>query len=530
MSVSITVSGWGEKMAVSGWEDENRPMIDSTKFLDHIRADSQSTVPKPSRSRSGSYLTVSTIQNIGLPRTFTPRLNVPPARPLQGLVHVPQKLDPSRLEPGLKRTSSNCSWRADNTLPVELEDDIPSGAKQRPVSWAPTASERRHSLPKPLSIHALSTPLWSLETVRPLPEQDDMPTPQVTKKPRPKSYLALVTLERPKYADGTRTPTESTLSVPHKRSSSLFSLDRLLAVVSPKQPRCTSYSSIQSTLVGSPRHPVSLRTPGTPISSCESLVSDRKAFGSSNKTSSGRQPYVYPSYQPQPDLLYLLQLEKGGHRLPSMPNRIPCPREQKQARGYQLNKPSYRPVSKHSDATPNKKEKEKDVRPDAEEEHPKLLSPFIPYYKWSRSRAQHLLALSTVSPSSPPSPSNDIKLAYNLRTGKFRLEKRNIPTRNTSSTSLKDLSLLEHEEGQDRQGDNKSSALVSWFNDDMPPMLCDGRMVIVPLPKTSDRVLVHWRTFDGVSAHLKIKEVVFPNWVVMGISLGKFEEMFVECG
>ncbi|KAF8849364.1 hypothetical protein BDZ45DRAFT_237343 [Acephala macrosclerotiorum] len=532
MSFSMTVSDWGEKMAVSDWGDDKIPLIETTKSLGHIRANSGSTVPKPSRSRSDSYLTVSSVQHIGIPRTFTPRLNVPPAQPPQGLVHDSQTLD-SCLRPGLTRTSSNYSWRSDNTISAELENDSPAGAKQRPVSCPPPPPERRDSLPEPLSIHALSPPMWCPETVQPLP--DDTPTPEVRKKPRPKSYLSLVTPERPKYTKDSRHSAllvPSTLSTPHKRSSSLFSFDRLLASVSPKQPRCTSYSSMQSTLIRPPRHPESLKSPAssTPdFSSYDTPINDRKASSTSRKTSSSREPYVYPSYQPQPDPLYLSQLAKDGHGLPFMPNRIPCPREQNIARGYHLNKQPHRPSETSTKVTLNKKEKErKDKKLHGEEEQGKaaLLSPFIPYYEWTRSLPpSHPLSV-------PPSPtsscsSSDIKLVYNIRTNKFRLESQSTLVRNSSSITLKDLSLPEVAYEQE---ENKESQSIGFYND-MPPLLCDGRMVIVPLKDNVkvDRLVLHWRSFDGISTQLRVREVVFPNHVLMGVSLGKFEEMFVEC-
>ncbi|KUJ19287.1 uncharacterized protein LY89DRAFT_667265 [Mollisia scopiformis] len=106
----------------------------------------------------------------------------------------------------------------------------------------------------------------------------------------------------------------------------------------------------------------------------------------------------------------------------------------------------------------------------------------------------------------------DPTVIYNIRTKKFRAEKRSSLTKN----------------GNGEEVETTSQSLT--MSVDNPPLLCDGRMTIVQLPKSGDTVTVRWRNLDKFDHEVRLRErqVELPTWVLTGRRLRKIADMFVE--
>lgn len=104
----------------------------------------------------------------------------------------------------------------------------------------------------------------------------------------------------------------------------------------------------------------------------------------------------------------------------------------------------------------------------------------------------------------------DPAIVYNIRTKEFRATNR--------------AKLLHTEDEAGLIKGNRSLA----FEVDNPPLLCDGRMIIAPLPKYGGTVTIKWRNCAGSEVYLREREVSLPAWVLTLRSLGKIDDMFVE--
>jgi len=98
---------------------------------------------------------------------------------------------------------------------------------------------------------------------------------------------------------------------------------------------------------------------------------------------------------------------------------------------------------------------------------------------------------------------------YNICTNTFRKEKRSVLLPDETT-----LPLLEMQEN-------------------MPPLLVDGRMTIVEIPRWRRKMHIHWRSCDGKGTAVWRMEVRLPGWVwwernVGSMGRGLWREVFVE--
>ncbi|KAE8454326.1 hypothetical protein EG329_005251 [Mollisiaceae sp. DMI_Dod_QoI] len=415
-------------MAVADWEEINEkiPLIKRIQKIEpvsSIRADPRST------SRI-------------LQPSFSARLNVPRVCPLEGLVRIPPILSyRSHFEATSNRPFSPVSWPSENLL-AELEGCTPD-PKERSVSCPPISppTSRGRDLLTPCSSKNL--PLWSPETVYRLPDYTPRPAVRSKESKRANAPLIVVTAERPVYSKEQKTPLRlqpSTTSASHRTSKSRFSSTQISPFASCREPE-SPLSFQQSTPLRPPTEPKSPQTPSPPSCGRETPVHDRPA-------------HEYQSCQKQPDPSTLPGLDEDEHKNINRPHLLPrpliCPRLEKIARGYHLDKTTAPPFVTFSDTGHQKKEEEKREEDDTVKEPPKPSSPFLDYHDWFRDPLE-------LDPS--------IEVVYNLYTDQFRLEKRSVLMRNTYQTEKRDI--LEEEE-------EKGIQLVELLGDS-PPLLCDGR-------------------------------------------------------
>lgn len=124
----------------------------------------------------------------------------------------------------------------------------------------------------------------------------------------------------------------------------------------------------------------------------------------------------------------------------------------------------------------------------------------------------------TTSPADPAPASSSarssharspLELVYNIRTKAFRLERRKVLLPNDTGSAMMEMQV------------------------DMPPLLVDGRMIIVDVPRWSKSLMLFWRRLDGDGSKVLKREITLPTWVWMQrnlkTGLGR-REMFVESG
>ena len=109
---------------------------------------------------------------------------------------------------------------------------------------------------------------------------------------------------------------------------------------------------------------------------------------------------------------------------------------------------------------------------------------------------------------SPSVADDPIVLVYNIRTDKFR----------TAYQS----SLLTH--------DLKDAPLIE-VPGDMPPLLVDGKMQIIEIPKWRFKVDFLWQTNNGVRRKRKKRVATLPRWIWVDRNFrGKWTELWIERG
>ncbi len=125
-----------------------------------------------------------------------------------------------------------------------------------------------------------------------------------------------------------------------------------------------------------------------------------------------------------------------------------------------------------------------------------------------RSSTGHRDTLRPRSTPSPPPPRSPFELVYSIRTGKFSLERR--------------ARLFPRSQG--------FNAPMLEMQEDMPPLLVDGRMTLVNIPRWQKEMVIFWRSFDGKRTKVWKKTVKLPVWVRMARSFGKlgWTECFVR--
>jgi hypothetical protein len=134
------------------------------------------------------------------------------------------------------------------------------------------------------------------------------------------------------------------------------------------------------------------------------------------------------------------------------------------------------------------------------------------HFKAQAARAQALHARTRSIPESiEPHPDlltepDPVELVYNIRTGKFRTSYR-------SNLVPEDL----------------TTAFLVEIPANIPPLLVDGRMQIVEIPKWKFKVDFLWRSSDGRWTRIHERVVKLPRWVWIGRNFkGKWTELWIE--
>lgn len=240
-----------------------------------------------------------------------------------------------------------------------------------------------------------------------------------------------------------------------------------------------------TTVFDSSQRPISISSPSPPLSSRSDSpsppASDDSSTDSQNPTgpnSPFSEPtnYSYPSYQKQPCPLTLPE-ENDTPRL--VPTRI------KKGQQFGLDK---------SDTG-------------------SLNSRYPEDHDWASSDSR-----STGHMSALLEP--EFEAVYSLRTHKFRVEERNILMHETEGLA----------EGYLEAEEEESTVRLVQMQGHMPPLLIDGRMMIVPVPKSSRKMTIYWRSWDGDTTRVRETEVLLPGWLWWGrnTGMGKYSELFVE--
>ncbi|KAK0121709.1 hypothetical protein ONS95_009994 [Cadophora gregata] len=150
------------------------------------------------------------------------------------------------------------------------------------------------------------------------------------------------------------------------------------------------------------------------------------------------------------------------------------------------------------------------------------------YLKTARDRDQAIhgpLHPVTNLPCPPPSPnSQDLRLQRRFRA---------VPVEATSSSPLE----LVYDTRDKTFALERRSILLPGGNDtpmlemqeNLPPLLVDGRMTVVEVPRWSKHLRLFWRSFNGERSEVWRREVEFPLWVWMGRNFGdRWKECFVR--
>ncbi|KAG4438677.1 hypothetical protein IFR05_005858 [Cadophora sp. M221] len=235
-------------------------------------------------------------------------------------------------------------------------------------------------------------------------------------------------------------------------------------------------SKMDSPVLSPPRPkscPMPLLTPPT---STSKIAIKNSSFGSSTIPSSsmlsrlskspGLEPYNFPTRQPQPDPSWL----------PAATRKPPKPTYLKTARD--------RTTAIHGPF------------------HPVIDLPCPP----PTPNPQDIQARrARLAPK--PLASSPLELLYDTRHKTFSLERRSalLPHQNT------DMSMLEMQEN-------------------LPPLLVDGRMTVVGVPRWKKTMVLFWRSCDGERTKVWKRKVELPVWVWMARNLGKrqWKECFVR--
>ncbi|KAG0647447.1 hypothetical protein D0Z07_6853 [Hyphodiscus hymeniophilus] len=109
--------------------------------------------------------------------------------------------------------------------------------------------------------------------------------------------------------------------------------------------------------------------------------------------------------------------------------------------------------------------------------------------------------------ASPSDPANEIlEVVYNIRTHTFRTCYRSaLLTKEPDNVPLVEMAA------------------------NVPPLLVDGRMQVVQIPKWKTKVGFLWRKSDGKFTKVRERVVRLPSWVWISRNLhGKFNELWVE--
>ena len=112
----------------------------------------------------------------------------------------------------------------------------------------------------------------------------------------------------------------------------------------------------------------------------------------------------------------------------------------------------------------------------------------------------------SIEPSPSIAEDDPVELVYNIRTNKFRTCYRS----NLLTQDLKDTPLFE-------------------LRADMPPLLVDGRMQVVEIPRWKMKVAFLWRKSDGNYTKVNERVVKLPGWLWLSRNFeGKFTELWIE--
>ncbi|KAL2064388.1 hypothetical protein VTL71DRAFT_4882 [Oculimacula yallundae] len=250
--------------------------------------------------------------------------------------------------------------------------------------------------------------------------------------------------------------------------------------ISPMFPPEDLTSNGDSPLVPPPRSK-SCPTPLLAPPNCEAMMATPKSgFYSITRPGSTRPPqpskspgmetYDYPVRQPQPDPSWL----PAAINQPPRPTYLRTARDRTTAVYGALH-----PVMNisHPPPTPNPQD-----------------------IQVQRARAARRLVAEPVT-SSP------LALVYDTRSKIFSFERRSnlLPNQSTATPMIE-------------------------MQENLPPMLVDGRMTVVQLPRWSKTMVLFWRSCDGKNTKVRKKEIELPIWVWMARNSGnrKWKECFIR--
>jgi len=126
----------------------------------------------------------------------------------------------------------------------------------------------------------------------------------------------------------------------------------------------------------------------------------------------------------------------------------------------------------------------------------------------AKAQAQSIAAILNDGHEEPPKP-DPLELVYNIRTCLFRTARRS----SLLKQNLKTSPLLE-------------------LRANNPPLLVDGRMQIIEIPKWKWRVEFWWRSSDGQFTTVKTRVVSLPGWVWIERNFGeekrRWRDLWIE--
>ncbi|KAH6712507.1 hypothetical protein BKA61DRAFT_610423, partial [Leptodontidium sp. MPI-SDFR-AT-0119] len=214
----------------------------------------------------------------------------------------------------------------------------------------------------------------------------------------------------------------------------------------------------------------------TPPTTTNKMTVKNYSFGSSTRPSSSRlsrlskspglEPYNFPTRQPQPDPSWL----------PAATRKPPKPTYLKTARD--------RTTAIHGPL------------------HPVIDVPRPPFTPNPQDIQAQRARLIPEPPTSSP-----LELLYDTRHKTFSLERRS--------------TLLPHQ---------KADMPMLEMQENLPPLLVDGRMTVVDVPRWKKTMVLFWRSCDGEKTKVWKREVELPVWVWMARNFGKrqWKECFVR--
>ncbi|CZT07437.1 uncharacterized protein RCO7_09733 [Rhynchosporium graminicola] len=206
----------------------------------------------------------------------------------------------------------------------------------------------------------------------------------------------------------------------------------------------------------------------TPDSSVPSSARVYSSWASRNSKSPVEPPYEFPSYQPQPDRSWL----PAATRQPPRPSYLKTARDRTTA----VHGPDH-PVMDNVCPPPT---------PDPQD---------------------HQVQLARFAQPKLDPPTSPLELVYDTGSDKFSLVRRALlhPNRNSENTMVE-------------------------MQIDLPPLLVDGRMTIVELPRWKKTMTLFSRSCDGKTTKVTKKEVDIPPWVWMARNMGQrqWKECFIR--